>query len=94
MQPFPHDLSDTLKQFHISSTPAEIALQRVPNVGVGWLRIVAQQGEQRHNNTRRTESALKGPTLYQFFLDRMQIIGFTQTLNRDNPPPSRPPNGH
>src|SRR3954471_18755425 len=59
-----HRLNDT----DIPGTAAEIAIQRLPHLGLGWAGMRCKKGNGRHDETRRTVPALQSAVLEERLL--------------------------
>src|ERR1700689_3549128 len=58
-----HGILHRAANLHVAGTAADVAGNRGTHVGLGGLAVAFQQGVQRHDHARRTESALRSAFL-------------------------------
>src|SRR5262249_36144857 len=74
-----------LNRFHdvdVAGAAAQVAGDRLPNFGLGRVRVASQEGDARHHHPRRAVAALQAVLLPEAFLDRMELAAFFQSLDR------------
>jgi len=81
---FPHFLGGVLNRIYdvlVSGTSAEVPLQAVTDLRIGWIRVAGEelQGYQEHPG--RAEAALQPMFLPEPLLNRVQIAIACQTFN-------------
>ena len=75
-----------VNNFGIASAAANVASQIIPDLLLGGVRILIQQGNHRQNHTRCTEAALECKAVYKCLLDRVEQIALFHALNGNDFP--------
>jgi len=67
----------------IPGAPAQVARYRFPDLILGRMRVLLQEGDEGHQKTRGTEAALETMGFPETALDRVQLVrAFGEALNR------------
>ena len=67
----------------VAGAPAEVALQPLPDLALGGIRVLREQRRRRHHHARRAEAALQAVLLRGTPLHRVQLAVRTgQALQR------------
>src|SRR5690242_6714442 len=84
-RPVTHDaggLADRQDDVVVAGAAADVALDRVPDLGVGGVAVVHEQVRGGHDHTRRAEAALEPVLLPEALLQRVQVDAVAQALDR------------
>src|SRR5262249_7857542 len=77
---------DRLEDLHVAGAAAEIARQRLADLGQRRLRLLLQQRLRRQQESRRAVAALRGAEIGERLLQRMESLGSRHALDRFHTP--------
>lgn len=68
----------------IAGAPAQVARDGMLDLVLSWMRLFFKQLDRRHDQAWRAVAALHRSMLDKCLLDRMELIPFCKTLDRDD----------
>src|SRR5262245_10754881 len=79
-------VEDRLHDVVVAGAPAEVALERLADLLVGWVRVLLQVADRRHDHARRAVPALEAVVAMDRLLDRVHLPVGRQPLDRRDLP--------
>src|SRR4051794_4736715 len=72
---------DRVEQLWIVAAAAQMSVHRLEDLAIGWIGMMPQQANRRHDHARRAVSALKLPLGDKRLLHRVQRLAICQALD-------------
>src|SRR5512138_1851359 len=66
----------------IASAAADVAIQPLDDIAVGWRGLLRQEFERAHDHARRARAALESILNQESFLNGMKLLAIGQALDR------------
>src|SRR5262245_8985874 len=68
-------------EVHVASAAAQIARDRMADLGLGRVRVATEQRDARHHHARRAVPALQSVLLPESFLNRVQLAALFEPFH-------------